>query len=236
MRQFWKMINLSNSPVGEHEAVLSGTSVQAHAIRQLVELAAQTYQPVQIWGPAGAGHLEIALAIHNRSKSATGRFFDASKQKISTQTFDKWHEGTIYLGDLSRMAFDLRTDLIQWQRDNAGCRVRLISKGGTAVSAMPNLTSHRSTLIVPCSPLVSRAADIPAMLHRLCEETSHGVRPPLSKSAWKILLTYHWPGNFDELRRFADRLMQSSGGTDLSGDDIRQMLDDDVGNNPHSSD
>jgi DNA-binding NtrC family response regulator len=221
--QFQEMISAANNAGHNDQPILMGDSIQVLAIRQLVMLAAQSKQPVQIWGPAGAGHLSVARAIHNQTKGDKAPFIDASQQKIAEHNLAYWNKGTVYLGDLSRLPMDMRQIVQNWRCSSVSYGVRTISKSGAAVSAAPLSSPYNPMLVIPCPPLASRSADIPAIMKALWKADGL-TAPKLDRSAWSILKSQEWHENFDELSSFSKTLAQLYAGKEVSQKQLRYML------------
>jgi DNA-binding NtrC family response regulator len=122
------------------------------------------------------------------------------------------------LGDVRDRQVDLRLvaathhDLQELVRDSR-FREDLLYR----ISAVP--------LRVP--PLRERGRDVILLAHRILERIGGELGRPglrLAAAAERALEAYHWPGNVRELRNVLERASLLSGGSELSVDDIGEMV------------
>jgi two-component system, NtrC family, nitrogen regulation response regulator NtrX len=219
MHQFNEMIRNAQTAVAR-EPVLAGNSVEAHALRQMVALAAQSLDPVHLWGPIGSGHMEIAQAIHNQSALVNEPFVNADDLCMSEDHFAIRWEGTLFLGDMGRLALPVQQALLAWMESSDGENVRVICSAAVATSQLAQM----SPLKFPCPPLSRRIDDIPVMLQKLWSSCDHSLPPIFERTAWSALRAYDWPGNFEELRNFALMASRLHGGRQVSADHVCKLL------------
>lgn len=227
MQVFNAMIKTARKGNTSSEPVLVGNSVGAHALRQMVSLAAQSAEAVQITGPDGSGFPEIARAIHAQSALCDELFINADCQRMDEDHFAIRWQGTLYIGDVGRLSVLVQQALLDWMDSDDGQHVRVISARSdedNSNCALPALQQRLGALNIPCPSLAQRTDDIPIILQRIWAESSHPLPPIFERKAWAELLGHEWTSNFDELRRFAERASRLYGGRQVEADHIRKLL------------
>jgi transcriptional regulator with AAA-type ATPase domain len=127
MHPFNNMISLAQESTSATAPVLAGNSFEAHALRQLVAIAAKTQAPVQLTGPTGSGHLDIAKAIHDLSSLASEPFVAADNEQMSEDHFEIRWEGTLFLGDVGHLSHSVKNALMEWMASPYGANVRVVT-------------------------------------------------------------------------------------------------------------
>jgi DNA-binding NtrC family response regulator len=220
MQTFNSMIRTARMASESKAAVLGGNSMAAHMLRQMVLLAAQSGEAVQITGADAAGHIDLARAIHGQSSAATDGFIDASRDDLISH--DRVATGqTVFVGDVSRLSAQSQEALLT-------CTARMVSTRpesiADAAKICPHLQAKLSKFSIPYPPLAARKDDIPIMLQRLWAGSSYPLPPVFERTAWSCMLSHGWPGNFGELRRLAERLSRDFGGRTVDADNVRSLL------------
>lgn len=227
MYQFDSMIKSARRATQASEPVLAGNSVYAHALRQMVSLAAQSIEHVQLTGPAGSGFLPLAQAIHDRSAQANECLVNADCQVMSDDHFAIRWRGTLFLGHVGRLSLPVQQALLDWMESEDGQHVRVISSArddDDPGRTITRLQKRLTMLTVPFTPLAQRKDDIPIMMQRLWAEGSHPLPPLFERQGWNELLAYDWPENFAELCTFAEKASRLYGGRPVGADQVRKML------------
>ena len=88
----------------------------------------------------------------------------------------------------------------------------------------PDLYYRLSTAEIRIPPLRARREDIPQLVQHLTGKAN--LPMTFSSSAMEILMAYHWPGNVRELRNVIRWLSFLDSDTDISAEDVLQVLAD----------
>ncbi|MFM2409894.1 MAG: hypothetical protein RL481_722 [Pseudomonadota bacterium] len=223
MHKFDHMITTARQAANFKQPVLAGNSVAAHALRQMVSLAAQSVTPAQIEGMQGPGVREIAVAIHSQCDMADEPFVDVDCHMIRNDHFAiRWH-GTLFLGDAGELSAAAQRVLLDWMESDDGQHVRVVSTASKK-PVLPELQSQLATLVIPYPPLAERRDDIPVILQRLWAAGDYPLPPMFDRSAWSAVLGHNWAGNFDELTSFSARAARMYGGREIGSDHVRKLL------------
>jgi DNA-binding NtrC family response regulator len=225
---FDKMLRQASTAVTTTEAVLAGNSTSAHALRQMVSLAAQSGDMMQIEAVAGAGQAEIAKAIHDQSALANEPFVVSDCLQMADDHFAIRWQGTLFLGDIGRLTYEVQSALLAWMDSADGQYVRIITTaqpGNLAKRPIITPLAQRMTEFkLSVTPLAQRADDIPVILQRLWAEGTHPLPPIFDRSAWDAVMRHSWPGDYEELKDFAWRASRLHGGRTLSCDQVKRLL------------
>jgi DNA-binding NtrC family response regulator len=228
MQMFNNMIRTARMAGDTKAPVLGGNSMAAHALRQMVMLAASSTEPIQLCGVGGAGFVDLAQAIHDLSDLHDEPFVDASQGELGDDHFAIRWRGTLFLGDLSRLGRPVQNALLDWMDSSDGELVRIISAEPEDIAAVcrivPELWAKLTALTIPYPALAQRKDDIPIILQRLWATSSFPLPPIFNRSAWASTLEHDWAGNFGELKRFAETMSHRYGGRSVSSDEIRRAL------------
>lgn len=242
MLQFQAMLQTSQGALETHCLALVGDSVAAHALRQMVALAASVDQPLLITGPDGSGKAAMAAAIHASGKHGSEHYVALRCSEIAgIIALDQlgapaeWHmispDGTLFLEDIDNLPLDAQTGLLAWLSDLPRTGGRLIAATSQKLVELvargefdAELYAQISSLIIPAQPLVRRRADVVSLIQAQWDSNPNGLRPILSKSAWSVLESHNWPGNLHELRNFALQSLDSFGGRRMDAAQVKQLL------------
>jgi DNA-binding NtrC family response regulator len=244
MHMFQSEILKSTMKNRSHFPVLAGTSIVAHATRQMVDLAASVYDPLFISGPQGSGKAAIAHAVHMVSSLAAKEFaaFDcANISKSDRKTIFtiglNWpgthFVGNILLDEIGQLDAGLQDALRRWltwnQEQNR--QVRLIATSSHSLDELsakgefdPALRLLLSKLAIPAQPLSRRRPDIPALMMAIWANNHLDLPPRLNRAAWKMLEDRPWNGNFIELQRLADSVSRAFGGKTIGPQQLSRLL------------
>lgn len=228
MHMFNQMIRTARLASHATAPVLAGNSIAAHTLRQMVVLAAQTTDPVQLSGPVGSDYLELAKAIHLYSDFATLPFVDASHEVADCRRFSTAWQGTLFVGDVSSMAHSRQASLLDWMMDGASRSARVISVRPQHAAAtdeiIPELQKRLSRTSITYPPLTQRKDDIPIILQRLWATSTHPLPPIFNRTAWYAVLEHDWPGDFTELQSFAHNMSSKFGGIGVGHEEVQQIF------------
>jgi DNA-binding NtrC family response regulator len=228
MQMFNQMIRTARMASEAKAPVLGGNSMAAHALRQMVMLAAQTTDPVQLSGPDGGGHIELARAIHKHSGLAASPFVDASCDRQAGSQLPVAWRGSLFVGDVSNLAHSQQASLLDWMMGAAGQSARVISVRPEHIAAtvgiIPELQKQLSRTSIAYPALARRKDDIPIILQRLWATSAFPLPPIFDRTAWRAVMEHGWPGDFAELQNFADKMSRKFGGVGVSYDDVQRIL------------
>jgi hypothetical protein len=168
--------------------------------------------PMLLTGKAGCDLDRLAHAIHAMSSRR-------NRKAVEVATVPTEGEAQVALAE---QAFQTSLILPLGQEDapldpdfvsrlfDARCGVRLIALAASPDIARRALTDANVELMqhIPVRALAYRSGEIHALLDRQFTERAFHLRPddltPVNQDALK---TYHWPGNFAELREIADAII-----------------------------
>ncbi|MBI4483313.1 MAG: sigma-54-dependent Fis family transcriptional regulator [Acidobacteria bacterium] len=227
---------------------------QSKAMTQVMELvlkiARSGASTVLIQGESGTGKDLIAHALHYESSRREAPFFAINcaaipETLIETEMFG--HEkgaftdarvskkgifeladgGTVFLDEVSEMAFGLQAKLLRVLEDQTFRRVggsktvtvdvRLIASTNRNLEEAVREGKFREDLyyrlsVIPIylAPLRQRKSDIPLLVDHFLRHYNEKFRKQVrgvSPEANKVLMDYPWPGNVRELRNAIERAM-----------------------------
>jgi DNA-binding NtrC family response regulator len=224
MQKFTAMIDAARTEIASPEPLLAGNSVAAHALRQMVSLAARSTSPVQLAGGQAGDHIRMARAIHDASAQCADPFVDAANSRLEEDHFAIDWQGTLFLGNVGRLDSAVQAALLDWMDSDCGLDVRVITTYQETALADASLDARLAAFAIPCPALNSRREDISAMLQRLWAQSSHPLPPIFERSAWSVLMEHDWRGEFDELHDFADKASRLYGGRRVGMEQIRRLL------------
>jgi DNA-binding NtrC family response regulator len=228
MQLFNTMIRTARMTGDTKAPVLGGNSMAAHALRQMVIIAAGSFDPVQLCGAGGTGFVDLAQAIHEQSEHRTEPFVDASQGDLGDDHFAIRWVGTLFLGDVSRLSRLVQASLLEWMDSPDGATVRVISAQSPQIASachiLPELQAKLTVVSIPFPALQQRQDDIPAILQRLWATSSFPLPPIFNRSAWAAVLQHDWSGNFGELKEFSEKMSRQYGGRSVSSEEILRAL------------
>jgi DNA-binding NtrC family response regulator len=222
------MIRAARKAPEDKTPVLGGNSAAAHALRQIVALAGRSFEAIQLSGEDDAGHRDLAKAIHELSVCPDLPFIDATTKHFTEDHFAFRWEGTLYLGEVGRLSLSLQRALLSWIESDDSAMVRIISirpdRTVSRLEVIPELCGPLTTFHIPYPALSQRKEDIPIMMQRIWANDPYPLPPIFDRSGWTRLLSHQWPGNFGELRNFAERTSRSYGGRTVSAEHVGRMM------------
>jgi DNA-binding NtrC family response regulator len=231
-----------------NERTIIGDSLQIRRLMQTVSTAAPTRATVLLEGESGTGKELFARAIHDASdrrdrpfiklncaalpeglvESALfghekGAFTGAIKRVEGA--FERAHNGTLLLDEISEMRLDLQAKLLRVLQEQEFERVggstpikvdvRIIATTNRNLAAYAGQGLFRQDLffrlsVIPISipPLRDRPGDIPLLAHRFAVRTAAEMQKEirgLAPETLEMLQRYEWPGNVRELQHAIER-------------------------------
>jgi DNA-binding NtrC family response regulator len=212
MKHFSHLIDAARAQPHVVEPLLAGNTVVAYALRQMVTLAASANQPVLITGPKGSGKTSLARAIHMQSPHADHAFIANDCLNINKDMFCTPWEGTLFLNEVGLLSPMAQKALLNWLDSDNNFYAQLIASTSQPLTATIEngvfdtaLNTRLAALSIPCPPLIWRKDDIPMILDRLWVTEYADGAPVICQEALTPLLAHNWPGNFSELRQFANK-------------------------------
>jgi DNA-binding NtrC family response regulator len=231
-----------------NERAIIGESIQIRRLLQTVSTAAPTRATVLLEGESGTGKELFARAIHDASdrrdrpfiklncaalpeglvESALfghekGAFTGAIKRVEGA--FERAHNGTLLLDEISEMRLDLQAKLLRVLQEQEFERVggsspikvdvRIIATTNRDLAAYSAQGHFRQDLffrlsVIPISlpPLRDRPGDIPLLAQRFAMRVAAEMKKDVSGLApetVEMLQRYEWPGNVRELQHAVER-------------------------------
>jgi DNA-binding NtrC family response regulator len=231
-----------------NERTIIGDSIQIRRLLQTVSTAAPTRATVLLEGESGTGKELFARAIHDASdrrdrpfiklncaalpeglvESALfghekGAFTGAIKRVEGA--FERAHNGTLLLDEISEMRLDLQAKLLRVLQEQEFERVggsspikvdvRIIATTNRDLAAYSAQGHFRQDLffrlsVIPISlpPLRDRPSDIPLLAHRFAMRVAAEMQKEvtgLAPETMEMLQRYEWPGNVRELQHAVER-------------------------------
>lgn len=228
MQMFNNMIRTARMAGEANAPVLGGNSMAAHALRQMVLLAAGSFDPVQLCGVGDGGSADLARVIHEQSDDHDEPFVDASQGDLGDDHFAICWQGTLFLGDVSRLNRDVQVSLLDWMDSRDGEMVRVISTQPEQIASVcriiPELQSRLTMVSISYPSLAQRCDDIPIILQRLWATSCFPLPPIFNRRAWASVLKHGWSGNFGELKEFAEKMSHQYGGRSVGSEEIERAL------------
>ena len=214
----------------------------------LISKVAPTSANVLITGESGVGKELVAKSIHFNSQRASCKFEELNcsgvsehllevelfgqaikdadgSEKITRGIFERTHEGSVFLTDLSEVSLNLQTKLLQLIQEkkiqHVGSKkkievdIRLIAATNKNLERlleeekiMEELYFLLNVFPIYIPPLRERKSDIPQLIDHFIEKFNkeHGLQiKRISTSAIDMIMSYHWPGNVRELENCLER-------------------------------
>ena len=242
----------------ELAAEVVGHSPMMNQLLTSIGKVATTNSRVLITGPAGAGKEVAARLLHERSARYGGplvilncAILDPARLEIElfgregdgreggrvTGTFERAHNGTLFLDEVADMPMETQGKIVRVLQEQQFRRVdgqavvevdvRVIASTTRDLQREIAAGRFREDLyyrlnVVPLRVpyLYERRADIPALIDHFLERAARAAGRPrrqLAEDAIAILQAYDWPGNVRQLRNVIDWLMIMAPG---SGEDL----------------
>lgn len=234
---------------GAPETELIGSSLLISQLRNSIDKLAQTSSRVLIKGPAGCGKEVIARFIHKKSRRATGPFEilnaasispdrveeelfgieenNESGKKAKIGTFERAHNGTLFIDEVSDMPLSVQGKLLRLLQENSFERlgsnkkvkvdVRVIASTNKDLQKEITNGNFREDLyyrlnVVPLNvpPLNNRKEDIPELVSYFVIRCANilGVPPrTIPEQTIAAMQGYEWPGNVRQLRNVIEWLL-----------------------------
>jgi DNA-binding NtrC family response regulator len=231
-----------------NERTIIGESARIRRLLQTVSTAAPTRATVLLEGESGTGKELFARAIHDLSdrrdrafiklncaalpeglvESALfghekGAFTGAIKRVEGA--FERAHQGTLLLDEVSEMRLDLQAKLLRVLQEQEFERVggstpikvdvRIIATTNRNLANFAaegrfrqDLFFRLSVIPIALPPLRERPGDIPLLAHRFAQRTATEMGKEirgLAPETLEMLQRYDWPGNVRELQHAVER-------------------------------
>jgi DNA-binding NtrC family response regulator len=231
-----------------NERAIIGESIQIRRLLQAVSTAAPTRATVLLEGESGTGKELFARAIHDASDRRDRPFiklncaalpeglvesalfghergaFTGAIRRVEG-AFERAHQGTLLLDEVSEMRLDLQAKLLRVLQEQEFERVggsspikvdvRIIATTNRNLASYAaqghfrqDLFFRLSVLPISLPPLRDRPGDIPLLAHRFALRTASELQKEirgLAPETVEMLQRYDWPGNVRELQHAVER-------------------------------
>jgi DNA-binding NtrC family response regulator len=204
------------------DSKLIGQSPEFQRLLHGLQMVAPTEAPVMLVGPHGSGRTRLAQELHELSPRRRGPW--VSLQAALLQDLNACFDadgGTLFLADVGQLTPGLQSSLLGLletaRLDGRPLGVRLVLSADRNLVRLVEQGLFRQDLyyrlnVVPLEvpTLAERAADIPLLLKAFIKEFArvHQRRAPdFGVGTMNLLKAYAWPGNVQELRNFAERMV-----------------------------
>ena len=231
-----------------NERAIIGESIQIRRLLQAVSTAAPTRATVLLEGESGTGKELFARAIHDASDRRDRPFiklncaalpeglvesalfghergaFTGAIRRVEG-AFERAHQGTLLLDEVSEMRLDLQAKLLRVLQEQEFERVggsspikvdvRIIATTNRNLASYAaqghfrqDLFFRLSVLPISLPPLRDRPGDIPLLAHRFALRTASELQKEirgLAPETVEMLHRYDWPGNVRELQHAVER-------------------------------
>jgi len=231
-----------------NERAIIGESIQIRRLLQAVSTAAPTRATVLLEGESGTGKELFARAIHDASDRRDRPFiklncaalpeglvesalfghergaFTGAIRRVEG-AFERAHQGTLLLDEVSEMRLDLQAKLLRVLQEQEFERVggsspikvdvRIIATTNRNLASYAaqghfrqDLFFRLSVLPISLPPLRDRPGGIPLLAHRFALRTASELQKEirgLAPETVEMLQRYDWPGNVRELQHAVER-------------------------------
>src|SRR4051794_37601275 len=231
-----------------NERAIVGDSPQIRRLLQTVSMAAPTRATVLLEGESGTGKELFARAIHDASDRRDRPFiklncaalpeglvesalfghergaFTGAIRRVEG-AFERAHQGTLLLDEVSEMRLDLQAKLLRVLQEQEFERVggsspikvdvriiattnRNLASEAEAGRFRRDLFFRLSVLPISIPPLRERPGDIPLLAQRFAVRTASEMQKEfrgLTPETVEMLQRYDWPGNVRELQHAIER-------------------------------
>jgi len=229
----------------QFEGPLLGNSKTVELLRERIDEAARSAEPVMLVGEPGSGLEAAARAIHERSDRAdrlfvhvhcavighgSGSTLFRTGDEIDTMgQIELARGGTLFLHGIQHLDEDLQRQLLDELKTSRepGTRIRLVATvpDGTTLDRQLARLIDRVRIRLPS--LAERLEDVGVIAEHFAKK--HAARlgkivSAISEPSLERLKDYRWPGNVDELESVIERAVIVSHGETLEVED--SQLDD----------
>jgi DNA-binding NtrC family response regulator len=227
---------------------LIGSSPRMQQVYDLVAKVAPTDAPVFVLGETGTGKELVAQTLHDMSRRQKHAFVPINCGAVSPTLieselfghergsftgaershrghFERAHEGTLFLDEVTEMPIDLQVKLLRVLETGRVLRVggssyaqvdvRVIAASNRPAEQAvaegklrPDLLYRLNVFPVELPPLREREDDIILLAEAFLEELNRGSEAPpkaFTRAALERLKAHSWPGNVRELRNVVQR-------------------------------
>lgn len=234
---------------GNFESV-SHASREMQRLVKTARTFAETLQPILLQGEVGSGKTLFAQSIHNTSPCAKGPFVtfpcDAGQDDQGaalSAAVKEAHTGTLYLDAIDQLSLPgqyvlhrlLENGLVQRPGDErpAPISVRVIASTTVSLAGClengcfrPDLYYLLVPMLLELPPLRTRPEDLSQAIDMCLDDcvTLLSRYVVLTKEARRVLLDYEWPGNYNQLRAFVERMVLTAPSRTVGDGYVRQLL------------
>jgi propionate catabolism regulator PrpR len=171
--------------------------------------------------------------------------FTGARKGGKNGLFELAHRGTLFLDEIGELSLNLQARLLRVLQQKVIMRVggdevipvdvRIIAATHKDLKREIEKEKFREDLYyrinvlhVSIPPLRDRLEDIPLLISSFIKKASQGLKnvpPQITEQAGNMLQLYHWPGNIRELENVIERLVILSGGTEINGELVGEILE-----------
>jgi DNA-binding NtrC family response regulator len=225
MHKFQTMLRNAREARHAIEPVLAGSSVTAHALRQMAQLAASVDNPILLTGADNAGKAGMARAIHSLSGRA-GQPVKLLVPDLQANDFVVPDTGVVFIDEIGCLRPEQQDQLAGMCERDSGA-IRLIAGARNPLGRgeiAPRLFNLCNQLVIPVPTLEQRRDDITEMLKTFWAGQTTLPHPLLTTCARSRVTAHAWPGNLAQLERFATRAMAVYSGRRVDARQAENLL------------
>lgn len=169
--------------------------------------------------------------------------FTGADQNGRAGFFEQAHQGTIFLDEITELPLNLQVKLLRVLQEKEVMRigdtksikvdVRVIAATNRNIKRLVEENKFREDLyyrlnVIPVHipPLRERTGDVMMLSLFFLEQFNrlYQLDKKLSQDAFDVLESYHWPGNVRELQNMIERLVVTSRGQTITGEEVMSIL------------
>lgn len=173
----------------------------------------------------------------------TGGAFTGARREGKVGLIEQARSGTLFLDEMAELTPALQVKLLQVIQERTFTRVggvtlirvdvRIIAATHRNLEQLVAARLFREDLfyrlnVVPITipPLRERREDIPVLVRSFLDQfrTRYRVEKSFSPEVMQRLVEYHWPGNVRELENMVERLVVTTEGEEVGGEDLPPPL------------
>ncbi len=242
--------------LGRGQYLLGMSDALTHLDLMLYRVS-QSKCPVMILTEPGGESLAAATAIHYYSDLRDKPFVECNCAVVDDNTFrnkllnciEKAGKGTLFLSELDKLSVsqqEILLELFSVSSHNPDSRIvhfrniRLIASAGVEIeSKISNedfprrIYDELSFITIRVPALKQRREDIAYLANMITEKFRVNPKQFINAEALKILSSYDWPGNYQQLERCIAQLLVLSSNVEINRNDIEQFVGSEINSGLH---